>query len=97
MKMRILLAFLLASSPISATASSEVHVIGEMRRMFTVRGIGANVDLTKYKEPHLYAIGPLAGLKGEITVFDGQVFTSKSTGEKPIVKIEPKVKSEFLG
>ena len=50
-------------------ATPEVHVIGQMRRMFTAHDIGPNVELSKMKStPHLYALGPVAGLKGEIAV-----------------------------
>ena len=84
-------------STLSALASSDVRVLGEMRRMFTARDIGPNVDLAEVnKNPHLYALGPLAGLKGEITVADGQVFVSKANGQKPIVALDPRVKSVFL-
>src|SRR6266702_2939401 len=97
MNLRILIFLLLVFSTLSAGASSDVHVLGEMRRMFTARDIGPNVDLVEVnKEPHLYALGPLAGLKGEITVADGQVFVSKANGRKAIVTIDPHVKSVFL-
>src|SRR6266853_1823188 len=77
--MRILLSSLLVFSALSAGANSDVHLLGELRRMFTARDIGPNVDLAQVsKDPHLYALGPLAGLKGEITVADGQVFVSKA-------------------
>ena len=97
MIIRFLLPCFLAFSTLSAGANSEVHVFGEMRRMFTARDIGPNVAVAEVnKEPHLYALGPLAGLMGEVTVADGQVFVSKANGPKPIVTIEPGVKSVFL-
>src|SRR5438105_3382775 len=50
---------------------TEVHVVGEMRRMFTAHDIGPNVELAAItKSNHVYALGPLAGLQGEITVLD---------------------------
>jgi len=95
--MRILLSSLLVFSTLSAEANSDVHLLGEMRRMFTARDIGPNVDLAEVnKTPHLYALGPLAGLKGEITVSDGQVFVSKANDGKSVVSIDPRVKSIFL-
>src|SRR5689334_7124735 len=97
MIIRFLLPCLLAFSTLSACATSDVHVLGEMRRMFTARDIGANVAVAEVKkEPHVYALGPLAGLKGEVTVADGQVFVSKANGQKPIVAIDPNVKPVFL-
>ena len=95
--MRILLSSLLVFSALSAGANSDVHLLGEMRRMFTARDIGPNVDLAQVnRNPHLYALGPLAGLRGEVTVSDGQVFVSKSNGQKPIVTIDSNVRSVFL-
>jgi acetolactate decarboxylase len=82
---------------LAAATSFEVKVIGEMRRMFTARDIGPNVSLSEVNQsPHLYALGPLAGLAGEVTVSDGQVYVSRAAGKKPVVGIEPQVKSVFL-
>jgi acetolactate decarboxylase len=78
-------------------AESDVQVIGEMRRMFTAHDIGANVELARInKHPHLYALGPVAGLRGEVTVLDGQVFVSAVNGNQPKVTIDPAVKTVFL-
>jgi len=74
-----------------------VHLIGEMRRMFTERDIRPNVELSRLTtNAHLYALGPVAGLKGEVTVLDSQVFVSKVAGTQAVVSLEPKVKSVFL-
>jgi len=71
--------------------------MGEMRRMFTAQDIRPNVDLAKMKEdPHLYALGPLAGLKGEITVVDSEVFVSKAGGNQAVVTQDPNAKAVFL-
>jgi len=76
---------------------SAVQVIGEMRRMFTVHDIGANADIAKVNQiGHIYALGPLAGLRGEVTVMDSQVFVSTVNGKEPNVLINPNVKSVFL-
>ena len=81
-----------------AAATSEVRVIGQMRRMFMAHDIGANVELRSVvlREPHLYALGPLAQLKGEITVVDSQVFVSKANGNQAIVTLDPAAKAIFL-
>ena len=74
-----------------------VHLIGEMRRMFTERDIRPNVDLSQLNtNAHLYALGPVAGLRGEVTVLDSKVFVSKAVGAQPVVDLEPKVKTVFL-
>lgn len=88
---------LLAVLPASAGPDSDTHLLGEMRRMFTAQDIKPNVDLAEVnRNPHLYALGPVAGLKGEVTVFDGQVFVSQAGKARPNVSIDPKVKSVFL-
>ena len=95
--MRFVIASVLVFSTLIAAAQSEVHLMGEMRRMFTAQDIRPNVDLAQIdKSPHLFALGPIAGLKGEITVSDGQVFVSQMRGAKPIVAIDPLVKAVFL-
>src|SRR4051812_29450390 len=88
---------LAACCNLQAAADSEVHVLGQMRRMFTARDIKSNVDLAKVTQnPHVYALGPIGGLTGEITVLDGQVFVSKAKGEKSIVSTDPQIKAVFL-
>jgi alpha-acetolactate decarboxylase len=88
--------FLLVIAATFARAT-DVQVIGEMRRMFSAQDIGANVDLAQINQnPHLYALGPIAGLKGEITALDGQVFTSQVVADRPSVTINPKTKAVFL-
>src|SRR5215471_7533537 len=80
-----------------ATQAEEVHVSGEMRRMFTAHDIGANASLARVNtNPHLYALGPMAGLKGEITALNGDVFTSQVIGNRPSVTINPETKAVFL-
>ncbi len=87
----------LALSTSSGLSSSEVRVIGQMRRMFLVHDIGPNVDLRKIiQEPHMYALGPLAGLKGEVTVVDSQVFVSTARNSHAIVTLDPGAKAVFL-
>jgi len=79
------------------SASSEVQILGQMRRMFTAHDIGPNVSLAKVNEAqHVYGLGPLAGLHGEITVLDGQIFVSRAGGKRPKVTIEPDSKAIFL-
>ena len=92
-----LIMLVLALPLLSVEANSEVRVIGEMRRMFTAHDIGANVDLLSInKNPHVYALGPLAGLQGEVTVLDGQVFASTVSDNQPKVMIDPGARSVFL-
>ena len=89
--------FTLALSTPIVALTSEVRVIGQMRRMFMAHDIGPNVELRKItQEPHLYALGPLAQLTGEITVVNGQVFVSRANGNQAIVTPDPAAKAIFL-
>jgi acetolactate decarboxylase len=90
-------ALALALPSVARAADPGVQVIGQMRRMFMAHDIGANVDLAKVnQESHVYALGPLAGLKGEITVLDGQVFVSRLNGKGAEVMLKSDARSVFL-
>ena len=87
----------IASRSTEHESNSAVHLIGEMRRMFTEHDIQPNVDMGRLStNAHLYALGPVAGLKGEVTVIDGHVLVSKAVGTRPNVVLQPKVKTVFL-
>src|SRR2546421_5862467 len=93
--------FGLLTVALAASASfgcgAEVKIIGQMRRMFVAHDIGPNVELSKViRQPHVYALGPLAGLKGEITVIDSHVFASKADGKRQIVSPDQNAKAVFL-
>lgn len=50
---------------------------GAMREMFETGDIGGKLSLASLKNrPHLYALGPLENLSGEITVWDGVPYIS---------------------
>src|SRR5215471_16700962 len=88
---------LLFSGASAALANSDVQVNGEMRRMFQAHDIGPNVDLAKINlNSNLYALGPLAGLQGEITIVDSKIFVSTVEREKPVVRLAPDAKAIFL-
>jgi acetolactate decarboxylase len=87
----------LALSISTSLSSPDVRVIGQMRRMFMAHDIGANVDLRDVtKQQHVYGLGPIAGLRGEVTIIDGQVLTSRVNGKEAAVAVEPGAKSVFL-
>lgn len=57
----------------AAQASAlEVHHVGDRRVIIEQGDLEGRISLDSIAHiPHLYAVGPLAGLKGEITVWDG--------------------------
>ncbi|MBL8765265.1 MAG: acetolactate decarboxylase [Phycisphaerae bacterium] len=57
----------------SAIAEGAVAWAGEQHKAVHDGDVGAKVRLSDLaRRPHLYAVGPLEGLTGEITVLDGQ-------------------------
>lgn len=62
----------LAALSIAETQATEVRTAGEMRRVMREGDLSASIDLRELASvPHLYAIGPLEGLRGEVTIWDG--------------------------
>lgn len=60
-----------------AKPSFAVEYRGAMREMFANGNIGGNISLTEFRgKPHLYAVAPLEGLRGEITIWDGTPYVS---------------------
>ena len=94
----VAIALVLSVSNSLAASDSEVRVIGQMRRMFTAHDIGPNVELGRLLKQgrHVYALGPAAGLTGEVTIIASQVFTSKVEGKTQTVAVDPSVKAVFL-
>lgn len=57
--------------------SQNVHIVGEMRQVMREGKLEGSIRLDTLKQrEHLYGMGPLAYLKGEITVLDGVAYRS---------------------
>jgi acetolactate decarboxylase len=57
----------------------------------------ATLHLSQFeKTPHLYAIGPVAGLDGEITVLDSQFYVAQVRDGKIQLKQDPSISASFL-
>ena len=79
--MRLLVLILLALGPISIAASKpqspEVQIRGSLRQVMHAGDLSAQISLAELKSSsHLYAIGAVADLKGEIVVFDSRPYVS---------------------
>ncbi len=60
----------------------EVKVAGALRNIMIEGDLSAHANLDTLDKTHLYGLGPVAGLIGEIVVIDGTVYsTSKEGGE----------------
>ena len=70
-----------APGPVAPPADGVVLWIGEQRKAVHDGDVSAKVRLAELaRRPHLYGIGPLEGLTGEITVVDGRATISTVQG-----------------
>jgi acetolactate decarboxylase len=86
-----------APPPGLASLAPAVTIHGSFREQMQAGRCDEGVALRPLlAKPHLYAIGPLAGLRGELLVWDGTVFTSRIVDGTPRVRIEPDASAAFL-
>jgi len=77
--------------------NGNVIVAGEMRRVMQMGDLSASISLdTIQSKEHLYGIGPLDSLKGEITVLDGKAYYSTLLDGKMLVTESYGVKAPFF-
>ena len=62
------------------SAIPEVRVWGALRSIMHEGKTGPNVSLSNVAGPHVYGVGALTGLRGEVLLVDGAVFTSRAHG-----------------
>jgi len=80
MKYTIIITFLLVSC--IPREVSEVHIVGKLRTIMMENNTEANINLLDLKdEEHLYALGALEGLEGEVLVMDSNPMISKVEGD----------------
>lgn len=71
----ILASFFLVNPP-------EVKVSGAMKNVMMNGDLSAHLDIDTLNKTHLYGLGPVAQLKGEIMILDGTVFTTSKESNK---------------
>jgi acetolactate decarboxylase len=55
----------------------EVEWVGEMRKVMRAGDLTDHFDLSRHRgEKHLFGLGPLSGMRGEITVLDSKPYVS---------------------
>jgi acetolactate decarboxylase len=95
----ILLVFLW-TSPWSGTAAAQdsaVRWAGALKNVHHGIDYSGQIDLKDLADlEHLYAVGPVEGLKGEITIWDGSPLISEIEGEKLWIKRTFNRKACFL-
>jgi acetolactate decarboxylase len=70
----------------STSASDDVRWVGEMRQVMLNGDLSGHVALAKLaKLPHLYAIGPVEQLRGEVSIFDGMPYIARIENGKMVI------------
>lgn len=74
------------SSPVEESNPVTVHHRGALRNMMHQGDISAKADLQELQDrEHLYALGALDALKGEILVWDGTPYIASASGGEVVI------------
>lgn len=94
----LMISFLVGFSGYSQSNMSEVIVTGAMKNVMWKGQLKGTIQLdTIANKKHLYGIGPLEGLRGEVMIVDGKCYTSRVTSPAEMkVAEEYKVKAPFF-
>jgi acetolactate decarboxylase len=74
----------------------EVKVSGAMKNVMMKGDLSAHADIDTMSKVNLYGLGPVAGLKGEIMVFDGKVYSTAKDGNKLLSQQDKVSQAAFL-
>lgn len=79
------LIFLILASVLSATIFSQsVKVVGEMKKVMMGIDWSDHISWDTLDVHNLFALAPVSGLKGEITIVDGTIYSSSVNSKKKI-------------
>ncbi len=78
--------------------NSAVHIVSAMKNVMWQGELEGKVKLDTISEREgLYGLGPLAFLKGEILLLDGEAYVSRiNANGTPVVQIEKAAQAPFL-
>lgn len=90
-----LIVAILVSALLFISNLPEVKVSGAMKNVMMNGNLSAHLDIDTLNKVHLYGLGPVAELKGEIMILNGKVFTTAKVGNK-ILNQQDKVSKAAL-
>jgi acetolactate decarboxylase len=61
----------------SQLSATELHTISAMKKVMMGEDLSAHLKWDTLSKEHLYAVCPLGRIEGEVTVINGEMFTSK--------------------
>lgn len=98
MRRRVFLTVAMGAAALSAAEIGySVKWVGEMRKVMMMGQDDGTIALDSLQNlQHLYALGPVEGLNGEITVFDGQSLVATIRDGRPAVQNTFTVKAPML-
>ncbi len=81
------------------TDSHDIYIVGEMRQVMREAKLEGSIRLdTLRQREHLYGLGPLAFLKGEIMIIDGESYISTVADDSSmVVERTDEVEAPFFG
>lgn len=83
-------------STINFVVPPEVKVSGAMRNIMMEGDLSAHINLDTLDKTHLYGLGPIADLKGEIMILDGKAYSSTKEGMHIINQQDKLTKAAML-
>ena len=89
---------LLLLAIVSTAQRTEVHFKGKMSKIGQEKRVDAEILVDTIQAKHLYALGPVENLRGEIMVFDSKPFVAAITesGEPALLKNQKNLHAIFL-
>ncbi len=88
---------MLTALVVGVLLQGDIQTIGSMREAMREGKIEGRTTIAPLAaKPHLYAIGPIDGLRGEITVVDGVVHIGSVKDGKAVAAVQKDAKAVFL-
>jgi len=79
--MKFIFSFIAMVITFNGYGQSNIQVAGAMSNIMLKGNLTAHIDLDTMQNKNLHALGPVEGLKGEIIVLDGNVYTTSKSGD----------------
>lgn len=87
---------LLSSLLLASSSLPTVYVIGTMRSIMRDGNLAPVVSLDTISSKHLYGLGPVGGLHGELLVLDGKIFQSSVEDEVIMTRVTDSISASMF-
>lgn len=86
----------LVSASLFISNPPEVKVSGAMKNVMMNGDLSAHLDIDTLNKAHLYGLGPVADLEGEIMILNGKVFTTEKDDNRLLNRQDKVSKAALL-